>query len=257
MKRRGDSRAVLLLSLLAFLFAVCGDDDGAGPTGEAIKLPLAVGNTWIYAVTTDEEKTATIDTSTIVGTESRDGTSWYVFYDHGDKESTLARQEGPCVYVIPPAPEDDPEMEDDPVADYLRAVLARSLPWKYADFGAASGTAWTLIDAETTFAMIVGDISGPTDTLDLDVEILFRAMSRGRASVTVPAGAYPDAYRGEITQRLLFSYPELSRVDSMTVVRTLYAADGVGIVKTEEVTDDPFEQVAETVVERLTSYGLE
>jgi hypothetical protein len=105
--------------------------------------------------------------------------------------------------------------------------------------------------------MVLGDISGPTDTLDFDVEILFRAASRGRASVTVPAGAFTDAYRGEITQRILFSYPELGMVDSMTVVRTIYAADGVGIVKTEEATDDPSEPITETVVEVLASYDLE
>jgi hypothetical protein len=128
MKRGDDFRAVLLLLLLPFFFAACGGDDSTGPSGEAITLPLAVGNTWIYAVTTGEQKAATPDTSTIVGTESRDGKTWYVFYDHADKESTLARQEGQDVSVIPPSSEDDPEMEDDPVADYFRAVLTRSLP---------------------------------------------------------------------------------------------------------------------------------
>ncbi|MFH1277194.1 MAG: hypothetical protein ABIK65_02285 [Candidatus Eisenbacteria bacterium] len=240
----------LLLSLL-LLPAGCGDDGGTGPNGAgSITVPIAVGNTWIYSVTTSSKEASTeSDTTTIIGTETRYGETWHLFVDRVDAETTFVRQEGQRLFVVPPFAEEGSGKDDDPIGAYFRRVLEASLPWQFADFAVPSGTSWTLVDAETTFVVVQG-----TGSFEADVEISFRGASRGRTAVTVPAGSYTNAYEGEIRQLVVISTP--AGVDSMTGERVIWVMDGVGLVKSEETSQDSAGGAIETTTEVLEGYTL-
>ncbi|MFH1680367.1 MAG: hypothetical protein ABIH26_06955 [Candidatus Eisenbacteria bacterium] len=251
MKRSQRSPALLAALLLPALLAGCGGDKSTEANGgDPISFPIAIGTTWVYSVTTSStDLAAESDTTRIIGTETVDGKTWYVFVDHSSGDTTLARQEGQSFYVFPSSEDGGTGGDENPFVAYLGRVLENSLPWKYADFGAAAGASWTLVEAETTFALDIGGVP-----YEASVEVSFRCASGGRTTVSVPAGTYADAYRGEIAQRIVFTTP--AGADTVTSESSYWIADGVGVVKRDEVNSDPFEGVTETRTEALESYDL-
>jgi hypothetical protein len=235
--------------LVALALCGCGDD---GPTNAApvdpIVVPLAVGNWWVYDTTiTPKTGTTETDTTTIVGTENLYGEMWYVFVGSLEDDTLRVRQEGQNVYIVPRFGDDDPESEN-PAEEYLQRQVEESVPWKYADLDAASGTEWTLAEAETTFEFQVGD-----QMMEGTLELSIRMKSLGRTTVSVPAGEFSDAYRGSARQLVVFSTS--TGTDSMTADRDIWIVDGVGVVKTEEVSTNP--EGTETFTQVLQSYQVD
>ncbi len=212
-KTRILGATVAAFSVVAVLTR-CGGDGATDPGTEPYEFPLAVGNQWVYEVTSTAEKASVApDTTTVVGTATEGGDLWYIFVDHSDGESTLVRQKGNVVYVEPPTPEFESE---NALTTYLLRVIQESRPWKFADFDAAAGASWTLIDAETTFVTTVEDQQYEV-TFDVD----YWAACRGLTDVTAQSGTYSDAYKGEVHQRMVITFP--SGADTTTTDMTFWA----------------------------------
>ncbi len=240
-----------LATILMLLAGACGDDSGTAPAGNGagkpIHLPLAVGNRWSYAVTRLEGQDA--DTTTqvdrLTGTRSYSGETYFVMSSDqtwGSSETTLVRQSGQALLAVPGFAG---QLEDSSAVGSFLRILAASLPWTLADFGAPPGRIDSF-QADTT-------VSGYGDfTLSLEI------WSQGRGSIQVPAGTFEDVYLGKSVLTVTGregGIPFLSR----TITTELAIADSVGVVrqKSEErllATGNPEEVVSETAL--LRSYGL-
>jgi hypothetical protein len=225
----------------------CGDDNGTGPDGgpSSITVPLAIGNTWTYEAASETLKIAQsdIDTSRIVGTADYKGETYFIMEEisEGDTSEILIRQEGQDVFVVPPFAE---SRKDDPLGDWFSRVIVASLPWKYADMDASSGTSWVVAEAETTMQF------GPEEQT---VRVVASCSSLGRTSVSVPAGDYNNVYVGELSIEITVG-EDTSEPSS----QKLWLADGVGLVK-NEVTETQGDFGGEITVKNtseLVSYTL-
>jgi hypothetical protein len=240
----GSLIGLVLLALLAG----CGGDNGTDVTdGDSIVIPLAVGNFWIYEESsTGKRSSVAIDTTTIVDAESLGGETWYLLASSLEQDTVRVREDGQELFILPALGD---VSGDDPAAVYLRRVIEESAPWKYADFDAAVGSEWTLAAAETTFELPAGE-----DTVEATLRVSFEAASEGRTTTSVPAGEFSGVYHGTVRQLIIFSSSE--GADSMRTMREVWIADRVGIVRTEEVSTNPSQEV-ETITEILQSYHVE
>jgi hypothetical protein len=246
-----NAGAASLILFVTMTFFACGEESTTEPgETEPIVLPLAVGNQWVYEVLVSLGKaSAELDTTTIIGTSTEGGQTWFLFQDRSDMDTTFLRQDGDAVYVSPYL--DDPGGgESNALSDYLLRVVGGSRPWKFADFGVPSGTSWTIAEAGTTLMM---EHLGQPYPVGIDID--FWGTSRGRVSITVQSGTYENVYKGEVHQLVVFTSP--GTLDTLTNDMTYWVADGVGIVRTEEVNDDPFEGVVKTTTEDLVTYDLQ
>jgi hypothetical protein len=178
---------------------------------------------WVYTTGTDTTATQTtaVDTSRIVGTETRDGVTYYVLESVTPEgtDRALVRQAGQDILVMSAF---ERAKSEDPFQEWMDQITSASLPWKIADFDAASGSQWAEIDATSQFTLGGSDVA---------VRYEVHGASLGRGSVSVPAGDYTDAYRGEFTTRLTLRDPSGAMLSSMASSQEYWIADGVGTVK--------------------------
>ena len=256
MTRRRWPITCLILLGVGTLTAGCGDDKGVlgpgnGSTPSEITLPLAVGNMWIYATDTDTTamQTAAGDTSRVVGTETSAGETYYVLENvsPAGTERALVRQAGQEILVMP-VPEE--AKIGDPFQEWMDQVTTASLPWKIADLDAQDGSRWVEIDAASQFVLGGSDVT---------VRYEVHGASLGRDSVSVPAGDFTDAYRGEFTTRLTLRDPSGVLLSAMASSQEFWVADGVGIIK--EVLSSSAEMdgggYTITKTSELSSYALQ
>lgn len=237
-----------MMFVVPLVLAGCGGDGGTGPGGggSPITFPLTIGNTWFYdaSAETTSVATARVDTVRIAATQSVGGRTYYVLEDSGDDgPGTLIRQDGQDILVIPSFGGPGPG-PGDPIQEWLGRALEASLPWKFADMDAASGTSWTLVDADTLV-----DLGGTVDTL----QVSFAASSLGRTSVSVPAGTFTDVYQGQVLGTISFGDQVMQRTNQW-----LWLGHGVGMLKQRESNTERQDGSAITITEtsELVSYSL-
>jgi hypothetical protein len=241
------SLLVLLVVATAAFLGGCGDDDGGTSPGSgepALTFPLTVGTTWYFStdVSSKCQETYT-DTTTVVGTQEFEGAVFAVLQGTtaGLDETILVRQAGNALHVVPPI---EIGKIRAPFGEMLAQDLEETFPWKMADFGAASGTSWTL--AQLTDTVLVQGVP-------VQVSYHFEATSMGRGSVSVPAGDYTDAYHGQMTMTMTISNPPL-QADLST--QDLWIADGVGVVKQTNIEVlDPYQGTTLTITSVLTAFS--
>jgi hypothetical protein len=242
-------RRFLLPIAAALVVGACGDDDGgAGPggSGGAVTYPLAVGNRWTYSGSSDTSRaTSHEDTTTVSGTQMFNGQLYYVLTESGSGggDQTLIRQQGQDLLVVPDFAVGTRLAGGDPLDTWLQSVLDGSLPWKYADFDAPSGSTWSIAQAETVVDF--GRVAPET------VRVNVTGTSRGRTSVTVPAGTFADTYEGA----LQLSVTSASQ-PALTLGQTLFVKDGVGLVRSINMEPDESSGGSATVTDTddLTGY---
>ena len=240
--------AVLVLLGIWIIFAACGDDNGTGPSGglTPITFPLTIGNTWVHEAVSETLKVAQarMDTSRVVGTEEVEGETFYVLEERSEGETTqiLIRQDGQDILVIPPF---DDTGNGNPVQRWFRRVIDESLPWKFADLDAASGSSWIIAEAETTI-----QFGAKADTF----RVLATGSSLGRTTISVPAGSFDGVYVGDIEMTVT-----MGAETSTPTSQTFWVADDVGLVKdvSTEIVEGEFEDVTVTTTSELVSYTVE
>ncbi len=246
---------VVLLGV-TMLTVGCGDDDGGvrpdnGSTPSKITVPMAVGNTWIYTTETNTTAipTTAVDTSRVVGVETIDGETYYVLENVTPEgtERALVRQAGQDILVMPAF---ERAKSEDPFQQWMDQITSASLPWKIADFDAASGSQWVEIDATSQFTLGGSDVG---------VRYEVHGASLGRGSVSAPAGDYTDAYRGEFTTRLTLRDPSGVMLSSMASRLEYSIADGVGTIKEVLASSAEMEGGGYTITKtsELSSYALQ
>jgi hypothetical protein len=176
-------------------------------------------------VTTGEGSGAdsTIVRSTITGTVERDAATYFVQVDSSDApaDTTYLRQSGNELYAYFSIP----SHIDSEVAREAVGLVEATMPWKVAQFGAPSGTEWSIASIDTTLIF---------EGLTWDVRFAIVGSSRGRSPVTVPAGTWPDAQSFRLHLEGTAGIGEFPTA-SLSTDRDLWLVDGVGIVKVQSV----------------------
>jgi hypothetical protein len=195
--------------------------DSAGAPSDAFPLAAAFGPGAFHARSGGAD--TTIVWSTIIGTEQRHGSLYYVQTDSLDADvaTSYLRQSGSELFTefSIPAP------VDVEVARRVVDMIEATMPWKVAHFGAPSGTEWDLGSIDTTLV-----IEGSAYDVRFDIV----ASSRGVEAVTVPAGSWPDAqvFRLHLTGSAgIVGLPPATQSSYQDV----WMVDGVGIVKQQNV----------------------
>jgi hypothetical protein len=256
MTRKRWPLAWVVLLGVGTLTVGCGNDDGVlgpgnGSTPSEITMPLAVGNMWVYVTGIDSTaiQTTVVDTSRVVGTQTSAGETYYVLENVSSQgtDRALVRQAGQDILVTPVF---EKAKSQDPFQEWMDQITSASLPWKVADLDAQANSQWVEIDATSQFTLGGSDVT---------VRYEVHGASLGRDSVSVPAGDYTDAYRGEFTTRLTLRDPSGVLLSGMASSQEYWIADGIGTVKEVLASSAEMDGGGYTITKtsELSSYALQ
>jgi hypothetical protein len=154
----------------------------------------------------------------IGATETVGGLSYTAVIDSADggADTTLYRQDDDELWIHV-----EFGTSEDPIETMIFDAMRETLPWKFAEFGAASGTAWTIADLDSIFLV---------EGLPVDVDINLRGRNLGIDAVSVPAGTWEEAQKIEVIQDAGVSVEGFFRIEQNVRFHTWYV-DGVGVVR--------------------------
>ncbi len=236
--------AVSVLFSVLLLVAGCGKNSSRPTDGDTgprtpVTYPLAIGDRWTYSVQVVSGQVAdTLSrTDEIVGTVLRGGADYFRLTgtpsDGSEADTTYLRQLDEAMFIYP-----DISFDATPEGSWVARQVARSLPWKLADFTGPTGKVFQYGPVDTTFEG------------EYVLELTIMTSSVGRTSVTVPAGTYADVYRGRMTVLAVLSIGS-QVAGQISSTKDLYIKDGVGLLKEVEEDRAP-SQNGEIVITRTS-----